>query len=132
MTTHPISVCLQRLHRAVNEQDTATINACFLPQGRLVAHPFVGAGGNAPVADALANFTQRFIPGQQVSQGDDVIIEAGDVALVHSKLYLTPSATPDALNCEVRKALYVFMRDADGEWKIAIDNFFGQDVLDYC
>ena len=60
--------------------------------------------------------------------GDEVVIEAGDTALVISKLYLNATG---AVDCNVKKAIYVFRKNAEGEWQCAIDNFFGVDLIDY-
>ncbi|MED5426027.1 MAG: DUF4440 domain-containing protein, partial [Pseudomonadota bacterium] len=81
--------------------------------------------------DALLKFQKKFMPDHFVTTGDERVIQAGDVALVVAKLYLVPKATPNALPCEGKRAVYVLQRDASGEWRCVIDNFFGTDLLDF-
>jgi ketosteroid isomerase-like protein len=71
------------------------------------------------------------MPEHIVTTGDEIVIEAGDVALVIAKLYLVPKAAPHTLPCDGKRAVYVMQRNDSGEWRCIIDNFFGTDLLDF-
>lgn len=125
-----ISEVLSRLHGAVNNGDLDTIHSCYGNNAKVVSTPITGATHRNCVA-ALTTFQQKFMPDHLVTTGDEIVIEAGDVALVVAKLYLVPKATPHALPCEGKRAVYVMQRQDDGEWRCIIDNFFGTDLLDF-
>ena len=124
-----ITELLSRLHQAVNTGDLHAISNCYGDNAKIVAHP-LGRQQHDSIA-ALQAFQQKYMPAHLVTTGDEIVIEAGDIALVISKLYLVPKATPLATPCEGKRALYVMQRQSNGEWRCIIDNFFGTDLLDF-
>jgi ketosteroid isomerase-like protein len=130
-----ISQVLQTLHHAVNNGDYEALSNCYDNSAKVVTTPLSGAYKTATSQHdcvyALQQFQQKFMPEHLVTTGDEIVIEAGDVALVIAKLYLVPKATPNALPCEGKKALYVMQKQSSGEWRCIIDNFFGTDLLDF-
>lgn len=130
-----ITHVLHRLHEAVNSGDYDALANCYGNGAKVVATPMSGAPKNNVVqhdcVSALQSFQQKFMPEHLVTTGDEIIVEAGDVALVIAKLYLVPEASPNALPCEGKRALYVMQRQPNGEWRCVIDNFFGTDLLDF-
>ena len=137
---NPISHVLQQLHDAVNRGDQDALSQCYANGAKVVATPMSSSTQNQTTeegstqrdcVDALLKFQKKFMPDHFVTTGDERVIQAGDVALVVAKLYLVPKATPNALPCEGKRAVYVLQRDASGEWRCVIDNFFGTDLLDF-
>jgi len=130
-----ISQVLQTLHHAVNQGDYDALSNCYSSSAKVVTTPMSGAATSSTSQHncvvALQQFQQKFMPEHLVTTGDEIVIEAGDVALVIAKLYLVPKATPNALPCEGKKALYVMQKQGSGEWRCIIDNFFGTDLLDF-
>ena len=124
-----ITALLTRLHHAVNTGDFETISNCYSENAKVVANP-LGRQQHDSIT-ALQAFQKKYMPSHLVTTGDEIVIEAGDIALVISKLYLIPSATPLATPCEGKRALYVMQRQFNGEWRCIIDNFFGTDLLDF-
>lgn len=124
-----ITELLARLHHAVNSGDLQTISDCYSDNAKVVATP-LGQQQHDCVS-ALQAFQNKYMPSHLVTTGDEIVIEAGDIALVISKLYLIPKAAPNATPCEGKRALYVMQRQSDGQWRCIIDNFFGTDLLDF-
>lgn len=130
--TDTINQVLSRLHQAVNEGDRNTVHNCYATNAKVVKSPlFSEQGKQHDCIDALTQFQRKYMPSHTVSEGDQIVIEAGDIALVISKLYLVPNATPDVLPCDQKRAVYVLSRQPNGEWQCVIDNFFGTDLLDF-
>lgn len=130
MTTPTISQLLSRLHDAVNLGDEDAIKACYGTNANIVSAP-LHTDAQRDCVDALRRFQHKFMPSHLVTTGDEVVVEAGDIALVIAKLYLVPRSTPHALPCEGKRAVYVMQKQSDGQWRCIIDNFFGTDLLDF-
>ncbi len=127
---NPISHVLQQLHDAVNRGDQDALSQCYASDATVVATPMSSSTQNQ-AAEEHATQRDCVMPDHFVTTGDERVIQAGDVALVVAKLYLVPKTTPNALPCEGKRAVYVLQRDASGEWRCVIDNFFGTDLLDF-
>lgn len=125
-----ITHVLHHLHSAVNAGDKDALSACYGHNAKVVASP-INSTTQRDCISALNQFQQKFMPEHIVTTGDEIVIEAGDVALVIAKLYLVPRHTPHALPCEGKRAVYVMQRQSDDSWKCIIDNFFGTDLLDF-
>jgi len=125
-----ITQLLARLHNAVNNNDPASVSACYGDNAKVVSTPLKGTAQHDCVS-ALQTFQHKYMPEHIVTTGDEIVIEAGDVALVIAKLYLVPKASPHALPCDGKRAVYVMQRNDSGEWRCIIDNFFGTDLLDF-
>jgi ketosteroid isomerase-like protein len=126
---HSISQILARLHQAVNNDDLKSINNCYAENARVVVTP--AGQSEHDCIEALQLFQQKYMSAHRVTRGDEVVIEAGDIALVVSKLYLVPKSAPNAMPCDPKKAVYVMQRQPNGQWRCIIDNFFGTDLLDF-
>ena len=130
--TDNITQLLAKLHTAVNNDDSQAVDSCYSTHAKVVTSPLAQPQQTEhDCVRALKEFQRKFMPQHNVTQGDEIVIEAGDVALVITKLYLVPKATPEALPCESKKAVYVMQRQQSGEWRCVIDNFFGTDLLDF-
>lgn len=126
---HPVSHQLQALHSAVNSNDTQALKALYRDDAVLIEKPMMTS--RTELLKALDGFKSKYMPAHVVSQGDDVVVEAGDTALVISKLYVSAKQSADTTEGHVKKAIYVFRKNTDGQWQCAIDNFFGVDLIDF-
>ena len=131
MRNQAISAQLRELHRAFNADEHKAIAACYDETATVVSKPIHKRSGKSDVVEALAQFKQDIVPDALVSNGDDVVIEAGDVALVMSKIYLNYGQPKQPQFAEANRAIYVFKRNEKGQWRCVVDNFFGTDLLDY-
>lgn len=74
---------------------------------------------------AIANyFNNSIVP----TQGEMVILEAGDTALVISQTFLAADKDDSEFSMD-RKATYVFKKNSQGEWLCAIDNSYGTEII---
>ena len=131
MKNQAISAQLQELHRAFNANEHRAIAACYDETATVVSRPIHRRSGKSDVLKALAQFKKDIVPDALVTNGDDVVIEAGDVALVMSKIYLNYGQVKQPKFAEANRAIYVFKRNEHGEWRCVVDNIFGTDLLDY-
>ena len=131
MSKAAISNQLNAIHDAFNRGDDDALSACYTQDAHIVPKPLAGPGHCKSILDNVKEFRQKFAREFIVSHGAEVVLEAGDVALVMTNLYLAEKAKSDILPCEPVKAVYVFRREENGAWQCAVDNFFGVDLLTY-
>lgn len=65
----------------------------------------------------------------EVSQGEMLIIEAGDIALVLARTFVKSPEKLDSEYSTERDAIYVYVKDDKGKWLCAIDNSYGVELL---
>lgn len=70
------------------------------------------------------DFNHHIVP----TQGEMILLEAGDTVLVLSQTLLD-SDKKDSEYAMERRATYVFKKNAQGEWLCVIDNSYGTDVI---
>lgn len=126
---HPVSQLLHAMHSAVNSNDIQALQTLYCDDAVLIDKPLVAP--RTDLLNALEGFKAKYLPEHVVSQGDDIVVEAGDTALVISKLYVNEKHRAENTSTHVRKAIYVFRKNSDGLWQCAIDNFFGVDLVDF-
>ena len=76
-----------------------------------------------------ADFAAHFNHTVHVSQGEMIVLEGGDTALVLAKTHVQANQGTDAAVNVERRATYVFRRLPDGKWRCVIDNSYGTDLL---
>lgn len=131
MNKQAISKQLKAIHDAFNRGDNDALRACYTSDANIVPKPLASPKMGRSVMDNVEEFRRKYATDYIVSQGSEVVLEAGDVALVMTNLYLAERAKPDLLPCEPVKAVYVFKQEDSGSWHCAVDNFFGVDLLSY-
>jgi ketosteroid isomerase-like protein len=131
MEKQAITQRLQAIHDAFNAGNNAALEACYTKDAKIVPKPLGNNLGTNSVLDNVEEFREKYATDYIVSQGNEVVLEAGDVALVMTNLYLSQRSNPELLPCEPVKAVYVFKKHVTGEWHCAVDNFFGVDLLTY-
>lgn len=130
MSKAAISNQLNAIHDAFNRGDNDALKACYTNDAHIVPKPLAGPGHCASIVDNVNEFRKKYAREYIVSHGAEVVLEAGDVALVMTNLYLAEKKS-DVLPCEPVKAVYVFQKGGNGIWQCAVDNFFGVDLLTY-
>jgi uncharacterized protein (TIGR02246 family) len=129
MDDHPLKQEIAKADKAINERDFDTVASCYTEEAVLVVKPGMQVQGREAIKAAHKRITDYFNGSLNVSQGDMVIIDAGDIALVLSKTYVE---SPEKLNSEFpteRDAIYVYKKATSGEWLCAIDNSYGVELL---
>lgn len=131
MNDHAIKQEIAKADKAINDRDFETVANCYTEEAVLVVKPGTLVQGRAAIKIALQKISDYFNNSLKVSQGDMVIIEAGDTALVLSQTYIE---SPDKLDSEFsteRKAIYVYKKAPDGKWLCAIDNSYGVELISH-
>ncbi len=129
MDKHPLKQEIAKADQAINERDFETVAACYTEEAVLVVKPGTLAQGREAIKAAHQKISDYFKNSLHVSQGDMVIIEAGDIALVLSKTYIDSPGKRDSEFSSERDAIYVYKKSADNQWLCAIDNSYGVELL---
>jgi uncharacterized protein (TIGR02246 family) len=125
MDDHPLKQEIAKADKAINERDFDTVANCYTEEAVLVVKPGTLVQGRESIKEAHKKISDYFNDSLKVSQGDMVIIEAGDIALVLSKTYVESPKKLDSEFSTERNAIYVYQKTADGKWLCAIDNSYG-------
>lgn len=128
MNDHPLKQEIAKADKAINERDFDTVASCYTEEAVLVVKPGTLVQGREAIKLAHQKISDYFNDSLDVSQGDMVIIEAGDIALVLSKTYIDSEKADSEFSSE-RDAIYVYKKSADGKWLCAIDNSYGVELL---
>ncbi len=129
MKDHAIKKEIEFADSAINRKDFDAVADCYTDDAVLIVAPGLEARGREEIRQAHENISEYFNGSLEVSQGEMVIIEAGDTALVLSRSFVE---SPDKLDSEFsteRDATYVYVRDQNGKWLCAIDNSYGPELL---
>ncbi|HIZ83042.1 MAG TPA: SgcJ/EcaC family oxidoreductase [Firmicutes bacterium] len=95
----------------------------------LVVKPGLYARGKAQIRAAFVKIAAYFQNSVRPSQGNMVMLEAGDTVLVLSRTLLQADNQAQSAYSMDRRATYVFRRRGD-RWLCAIDNSYGTSLLD--
>lgn len=130
MDDHVLKQEIAKADQAINERDFDTVANCYTEEAVLVVKPEMLVQGREAIKVAHQRISNYFNNSLKVSQGDMVIIEAGDIALVLSKTYIVSPEKVDSEFSTQREAIYVYKKTADGQWLCAIDNSYGVELLE--
>lgn len=115
--------------QAIREERFDDLMEFYTEDAVLVVKPGLEAHGKAAVKKAFlaiaAYFKNSLIP----TQGNMVMLEAGDTVLVLSQTLLSADEKPDSAYSMERRATYVY-RKVEGRWLCAVDNSYGVTLLD--
>jgi uncharacterized protein (TIGR02246 family) len=129
MDDHILKQEIAKADKAINDRDFDTVASCYTEEAVLVVKPDKLVQGREAIKEAHQKISDYFNDSLNVSQGDIVIIEAGDIALVLSKTYIESPNKLDSEFSSEREAIYVYKKSDDGKWLCAIDNSYGVELL---
>lgn len=129
MDDHVLKQEIAKADKAINERDFDTVASCYTEEAVLVVKPGMLVKGREAIKAAHKEIFNYFKDSLNVSQGNMVILEAGDIALVLSKTYVKSPEKLDSEFSTEREAIYVYNKTADGKWLCAIDNSYGVELL---
>ncbi|MEC1621550.1 YybH family protein [Bacillus mojavensis] len=113
---------------AIRNEDFDTLMNYYTEDAILVVKPGMIARGKEEIKKAFIAIAIYFNHHLVPTQGEMVILEAGDTALVLSRTLLD-SGKKDSEYAMERRATYVFKKNMQGEWLCAIDNSYGTDLI---
>ncbi|MDE2061427.1 MAG: SgcJ/EcaC family oxidoreductase [Bradyrhizobium sp.] len=130
MSSHEIKAIIETADRAITNEDFDALMDIYAEDATLLVKPGLAVRGKAAIRQAFVAIAEHFHHALSVSQGRMEVIEGGDTALVVMETLLTIGASEDAKGPAVRRATYVFRKDAEGQWLCVIDNSYGTELLD--
>lgn len=115
---------------AIKNEDFDSLMNFYTEDAILVVKPGMMARGKEEIKDAFIKIAKYFNNTLVPTQGEMIILETGDTALVISQTLL--NADKDEVTYSMdRRATYVFKRDSLGRWLCAIDNSYGTTLIDH-
>ena len=128
MPKHPVEMLIEKADQAINQEDFATLTGIYAEDAVLVVQPGQNAVGREQIDRAFQAIAAHFNHTLRVKEAGMKILESGDTALVLAKTLVSA----EGYNTMERKATYVFKKSRKGNWRCAIDNSYGHDLLDEC
>jgi len=126
MSTAALCARIQRADALINSRDFAALADFYTEDALLVLKPGLQVNGRTAIIGAFERIAAHFGDDLQVRQSSFQVLATGDTALVLARLALGAEDQPVAQ----RQATYVFRREADDQWRCAVDNAYGTGLLD--
>jgi uncharacterized protein (TIGR02246 family) len=125
---HEIKELIKKCDVAIKQEDFETLMNHYADDAILVVKPGMIAQGKEEIKKAFIAIAKYFNNSIVPTQGEMLILEAGDTALVISQTLLAADKQDSEYSMD-RRATYVFKKNSHGEWLCAIDNSYGTDLL---
>ncbi|KFF54913.1 hypothetical protein CM50_00245 [Bacillus subtilis] len=113
---------------AIQNEDFDTLMNYYSEDAILVVKPGMIARGKEEIKKAFITIANYFNHHIVPTQGEMIMLEAGDTVLVLSQTLLDSDKKNSEYAME-RRATYVFKKNAQGEWLCVIDNPYGTDLI---
>ncbi|MGQ3379386.1 YybH family protein [Priestia endophytica] len=128
MEEHELKKVISECDTAIQNEDFDTLMNYYTDDAVLVVKQGMIAKGKEEIKKAFIAIAKYFNNSIVPTQGEMVILEAGDTALVLSQTFLDANKEDSKYPME-RRATYVFQKNAEGRWLCAIDNSYGTDLI---
>ncbi|WP_019393969.1 YybH family protein [Priestia filamentosa] len=128
MEEHELKAVIRECDKAIQNEDFDTLMNYYTDDAVLVVKQGMIAKGKEEIKKAFIAIAKYFNNSIVPTQGEMVIIEAGDTALVLSQTFLDANKEDSKYPME-RRATYIFRKNAEGRWLCAIDNSYGTDLI---
>ena len=125
---HELKEIIKQCDLAIKKEDFNTLMSYYTEDAILVVKPGMIVQGKDKIKNAFIAIAQYFNNSIAPTQGEMLILEAGDTALVISQTFLTSDKTDSEYSMD-RKATYVFKKNTNNQWLCAIDNSYGTDLI---
>ena len=125
---HELKEFIKKCDLAIKQEDFDTLMNYYTDDAILVVKPEMIARGKAEIKEAFIAIAKYFNNSIVPTQGEMIILEAGDTALVISQTLLTADKKDSEYSMD-RRSTYVFKKNSNGEWLCAIDNSYGTDLI---
>jgi uncharacterized protein (TIGR02246 family) len=119
---------IKKCDAAIKQEDFDTLMNYYSDDAILVVKPGMLAKGKEEIKKAFIAIAKYFNNSLQPTQGEMMILETGDTALIISQTLLDADKQDSEYSMD-RRATYVFKKNEHGEWLCAIDNSYGTDLL---
>ena len=125
---HELKELIRQCDLAIRNEEFDTLMNFYTDEALLVVKPGMIAHGKIEIKKAFIAIAKYFNNSLVPEQGEMIILEAGDTALVISQTLLTADKK-DAEYLMDRRSTYVFKKNSQGEWLCAIDNSYGTELI---
>lgn len=115
--------------KAIKEERFDDLMEYYTDDAVLVVKPGMEAHGKAAIKEAFIKIAAYFDNSVVPTQGNMLMLEAGDTVLVLSQTLLDADNRESSEYSMDRRATYVYRKVA-GKWLCAIDNSYGTTLLD--
>lgn len=115
--------------KAIKDERFDDLIEYYTDDAVLVVKPGMEAHGKAAIKEAFIKIAAYFDNSVVPTQGNMLMLEAGDTVLVLSQTLLDADNRESSEYSMDRRATYVY-RKVDGRWLCAIDNSYGTTLLD--
>ncbi|WP_300860123.1 SgcJ/EcaC family oxidoreductase [uncultured Clostridium sp.] len=124
-----IKELINQADQAIKEERFDDLMSFYTDDAVLVVKPGLEAKGKAAIKKAFIKIAAYFKNSVVPTQGNMVMLEAGDTVLVLSQTLLDADNKDTSDYSMDRRATYVY-RKIDGKWLCAVDNSYGTALLD--
>lgn len=124
---HEVREVINKCDLAIKQEDFETLMNYYTDDAILVVKPGTIARGKEEIKKAFIAIAKYFNNSIVPTQGEMLLLEAGDTVLVISQTLLAANKEDSEFSME-RRATYVFKKQ-NGQWLCAIDNSYGTDIL---
>jgi len=125
---HELKEFIKKCDLAIKQEDFDTLMNYYTDDAILVVKPGMIARGKEEIKKAFIAIAKYFNNSIVPTQGEMIILEAGDTALVISQTLLAADKKDSEYSMD-RRATYVFKKNLHDEWLCAIDNSYGTDLI---
>ncbi|MFB5283597.1 YybH family protein [Peribacillus sp. Hz7] len=125
---HELKELIKKCDLAIKQEDFDTLMNYYTDDAILVVKPGMIAQGKEEIKKAFIAIAKYFNNSIVPTQGEMIILEAGDTALVLSQTLLDADKEDSEYSMD-RRATYVFKKNPQGEWLCAIDNSYGTELI---
>lgn len=125
---HELKELIKKCDLAIKQEDFDTLMHYYTDDAILVIKPGMIAQGKEKIKKAFIAIAKYFNNSITPTEGEMIILEAGDTALVLSQTLLDADKEDSEYSMD-RRATYVFKKNQQGEWLCAIDNSYGTELL---
>src|SRR3954452_11933998 len=126
---HELKELIKRCDLAIKQEDFDTLMNYYTDDAILVVKPGMIARGKEEIKKAFIAIAKYFNNSIVPTQGEMIILESGDTALVLSQTLLEADKKKDSEYSMDRSATYVFKKNSQGKWLCAIDNSYGTELI---
>lgn len=124
-----IKELINQADKAIKEERFDDLMSFYTDDAVLVVKPGLEAKGKEAINNAFIKIAAYFKNSVVPTQGNMVMLEAGDTVLVLSQTLLDADNKDTSDYSMDRRATYVYRR-IDGKWLCAVDNSYGTTLLD--
>ena len=130
MSSHPIKEIIEACDKAITAKDYDSLMQYYAEDAALVVKRGMTVKGKDNIRKAFIAISNFFQEQLIVEQGEIIVIEGADNALVIMETVLHSLDEKNQSSKQDRRATYVFRQEPDGRWLCTIDNSYGTSLLD--